>query len=65
MKYFPVTKDLEKIIKNLDAVATTKLFRALMSTTSNTEDKSLLSQASSLVTVISISPLINGVSHEQ
>jgi len=60
MKYFPVTSDIEKIINNLDAVATTKLFRVLISATSNAEERTLLSQANSLVAVISLLPLVNG-----
>jgi len=59
MKYLPVSPDLERIINKLDPVATTKLLRPIIATSDKTEAV-ILSQATSLVSIISNLQLIDG-----
>lgn len=59
MKYLPITPELEKVINNLDAPATTKLFRQLTQNTCS-KDTLLLNQANGLVSIVASLQLVNG-----
>ena len=62
MKYLPITPELETVINNLDAPATTKLFRVLTHNVTCRKEALLLSQANSLVSIVASLQLVSGVS---
>lgn len=60
MKYLPITPELETVINNIDAPATTKLFRVLTQNSNNRKEALLLSQANALVSIVASLQLVNG-----
>ena len=59
MKYLPITPELEKVIDNLDAPATTKLFRVLTQNAKSRKNTLLLSQANGLISIVANLQLVN------
>jgi len=60
LKYLPVTPELEKLINNLNPIATSHFFEALIQANKNTQDTLIINQLTRLVGIMSTLTVLDG-----